>query len=177
MRATLRFLRNLAILSLAGIALALAGYDLIAFQPHVHEIDALLESADPEDSAPGTAAHEFLLLEGAGPSTRVARHLLKRFVPEPRGGLLGWHGRFLLWDLMVRLHLGRKEILGLDAALAGGVGTGLNDLAERLYGKSLSELSRAEAATVVAYARAPGHYARRPDLLLERRDDLLRRIP
>lgn len=171
----------LAALLIAAVAIPLAGllaYDALSFQPHREEIRAILAAADPEDRSPPDLIQELILAQGGpGPSVSVARSLLTQFVPERSGSMLGWHGRFFLWDLMVRMHLSHTERLGLYCSLAyNSEGNGLNNLAQRMYGKPLSLLSPSEAATVVAYLHAPGMYARNPERLAQRRDLLLSRL-
>lgn len=171
----------IAALLSAAVLIPLVGllaYDALAFQPHHKEIRAILAAAEPEDRSPPELVQRLVLAQDSTiPSVPVARHLLTQFVPDHRGGMLGWHGRFFLWDLMVRIHLSRKEQLGLYCSLAhNGEGAGLNSLAQRMYQKPLGLLSPTETATVVAYLHAPGMYAQNPERLAERRDLLLSRV-
>ena len=178
MKVALRLLGSLIALCVLVSVVAFIAYDVVVFQPHRDKVNAILAAAHPEDRSPPALVRELVRAQpGAGPSVPVARELLTHFVLERRGGMLGWHGRFFVWGLLVRLHLSEEEILGLYCARSyNGEGIGVNALAQRLYGKPLSLLSQAEAATVVAYLHAPKMYARDPARLTKRRDLLLSRV-
>jgi hypothetical protein len=172
----------LIVLVLLLVPFFIAGtYDAFVFQPHRNDIAQLLVEADTQDRNPPDIIHRLIYAShlGGSPTTPVARGLLVRFLPEAKqhGGMLGWHFRFALWDVLVRLHLSHEEVIGLYSTLVyNGQGHGINALALRMYGKPLSQLSEEEAATVVAVSWAPMVYLKSPARLNKRRDLLLSRI-
>jgi hypothetical protein len=168
MEFSLKKLAVLILLPIASVTVAFAAYDLAVFQPHKSDIAALIQTASPEDRNVPVLIQDLICRDlGTKPHTQVARHLLMHLFTQSehrKGGSLGWHARFGLWNLLVRLHLSEDELMALYASLAyNGVGTGMNALARRMYGKNLSQLSSTEAAALVVYLRAPGRYARYPE--------------
>jgi len=156
---------------------AFFAYDAFVFQPHRAEISEILSQAPPEDREPPPKIRRYISAShqtGSPPSVSVARILVVRFLPDD--GNIRWHSRNLLWDALVRLHFSQDEIVGLYSTLSyNGHGIGLSSLSNHLFSKPLSSLNDQEAATVVAYIRAPIFYANHPDLLASRRALLLSR--
>ena len=154
------------------------GYDVLVFQPRLPDIENILSNADPEDKNPPLKIQELIevLHEGSSSSQFATRNLLFRLHLNQHSGL-GWAGRFLMWSLLVDMHLPRAKIIALYATLAyNGENSGLNNLSKRLYAKPLSALSLTEAATVIAVLKSPSLYLQDNEKLVKYRNVLLARL-
>ncbi|MCF7220543.1 transglycosylase domain-containing protein [Marilutibacter chinensis] len=153
-------------------ALVLFAYDIAAVRPHLGRIEAVLAAADPEDAAPPERVREMIDHETGGPELSIARMVAHLLRPHDRSGWRHLHEAMLVW--LLPLHLDESQIYGLYCALSyNGTGRGLNDFAEREFGKPLSRLSPKQAATTVAITRAPSFYLRDREGL----DRRARRLP
>jgi hypothetical protein len=176
-------LLKFAVFSLAALVLAailsLLSYNLLVFQPVRAEVPAILSSANSENRHPPQNVQRFIYAAHSrsySVTAFVGRELSER-AALPRAGVIVRIGRWVAWDLFVRMHLTDEEVMGLYASLCfNGEGAGLNDVSMRLFAKSLSSLNDVEAATVVAFLKAPGMYKRDPSLLQKSRDQLLNAV-
>lgn len=147
-------------------------WDTIAFRPHLPEIHRILEQADREDRQLTPMVRRMVDVNVNGSvSPHVGSMLCWRLDPKPGNR----HGTRALWAISVKLHFDRDEREALFATLAwNGKDYGLDRYARRTYGRSLSELTSREAATVVAWTHAPSVYLHNPERLVLRTEYLLR---
>lgn len=175
MKPYLKFLVLIVAAMLVVPVFAFVAYDAFVVAPRVGDLRTILSNADPLDRSPPANIRLYihaLHSKGASPSELVAMRLHSRFLQ--RSGVFRSHIEQFLWARLISLHLSEDEVLALYSTLAyNGEGTGLNALSRRMFAKPLSDLDDREAATLVAYTRAPGVYARDPASLSERRDRLI----
>jgi len=137
----------------------------------------LIDSASPAERALPPSVHDLLLFSLRGRTTPLAADLLlRRFDGESQRSPGAWHVVYASWSLLVRLHLSEQDRLTLIAhfAYTGGGHYGLDNTAQALFGRSLSEVSLAEAGTLVVLMKVPSLYDR-PDRLTAERDRFLSR--
>jgi len=165
----------LAIGCVVGLPVAaFLAWDAVAFRPHLPEIDRILAQADAEDRDPPPVVRQLIEANVQGVvSQHVAMRLCGRLDPKPGNR----HGTRALWALAVKLHFDPDERMALYAVLAwNGADYGLDRLARRMYGRSLSALTEREAARVVAMTFWPSNFARNTDGLNRRADFLLQHV-
>ena len=184
--AALDLMRNvLRILGVSFVALVVIGvvalriYDRSNFSPHLAVVYDVVERSDPNAD---TLSPEFerLLLASLGQGLSCwSANLLYREVhlghegPRPSE----WKRTYPLWCTLTWLHLWHQERLMLVVQLTpvGNGKKGLISAAQEMFGKSLSEVSHIEAATLVALAYAP--YARNdPAKLAELAQMMMQRV-
>jgi membrane carboxypeptidase/penicillin-binding protein len=94
----------------------------------------------------------------------------------PPRSAIAWGVVFGSWTLLARLHLSEEERLTLIARFSylGDGHYGLDDAARALFDHPLSEVSLAEAGTLVVLMKNPSLYDK-PDRLMAARDRFLSR--
>jgi len=162
----LDLMRNyLRILAVSFVALLVIGvvaiwtYDLRSFRPHLAVAYDVVERSDSNADKLSPEFERLLLASlGQGLSCWSANLLyrevhLKQGRPRPSE----WKRTYPLWCTLTWLHLSHQERLLLVVQLTpvGNGQKGLISPARELFGKSLSEVSYIEAATLVALAYAP----------------------
>jgi hypothetical protein len=158
------------LLSVCGaIALAIAFYDLVAFQPYRSEINKLVACAEPAEKSPPELLKRVLrAAHGESLSPLVARQLLFELKPSRSiGGMLGWHGTNILWSGLVQIHLSNSEQTTLFMSLSymGENPRGFALAAPRIVGVPLADVSLEQAAVLVTVAKAPQSYLSNPERL------------
>lgn len=168
----------LLIVSMTVIVIPIVGYfvyDLAYFQSRRVEISGLVAAAEKEDRAPPSQVVGLLMISlNRNTSPYTARLLMRELnVMSEHMSMLHWHFTYAIWGSLVALHLSEQDRISLISSLSPtGVGKGLNATARLMFGRSLSDLSLAEAATVVALTKNPTSYGH-PDRLARDRDWLL----
>jgi len=163
---------------IAGAAFAFASYDVLVFQSRKQAIAALLAAATPEErDLPASVAQLVELSLGGRVAAHASSVLVRELnVPWLLQGALGWHVTSGLWWACTAIHLSHEQQLTIVASRAptSGDSKGYSAEAERRFGRRLSELGLAEAATVVASSWAPTENS--APSLQGRRDRLLSKL-
>lgn len=160
-----------------GVALipvvAIAGYDLLVFQPCMPEIRKLLANAKPEEKqAPQTILRVLQVDPGVELHWHVSRLLLSTI--QPQTGRSNGHGHRFMFGVLVALHLSPAEqaTVFLSLSYMGQEVHGFAAAAPRLVGVPLGSVSLEQAARLVAVAWAPSispeRQARRAEVLVRR---------
>ena len=145
-------------------------WDTVVFRPHLAEIERILAQADQEDRRLTPTIHRLIDANVRSVSGDVGSMLCWRLDPKPGNR----HGTRALWALSVRLHFDADERDALFATLSwNGTDHGLDRHARRTYGRSLSALTKREAAMVVAWTHSPSIYLSNPGRLRMRANYLL----
>ncbi len=157
------------LLCFSALASYLIYYDLVFFQPALASTRQRIQSEPPLQVSPVLEHY----LESAYSQTiefQAAKVLLHQ---SDFGGGDGW--RSFLWGKLVDLHLSKQEQVAVVVSLAymGSHRYGFTAASQARYEKSAEQLSPIEAATLVALMSAPSYYESRPEMLIERRDQLL----
>jgi hypothetical protein len=150
---------------------AVLAYDLFAFQPHRPDIDKLLAQAGADERAPPESLTRVLQVAYAGNiDDHVARQLAQELLLEPaRGNKLRWHGTNLLWSLLIKAHLSKRErdTLFLSLSYMGNGQRGFQQASTSIVGVPLAEVSLSQAATLVTVGKSPASYLANPQRLAQ----------
>jgi hypothetical protein len=178
-----RFLKwAFAVLVVTVAIIAVLAYPMIkqgiSFESYRSEMTKLIESAEPEDRALPQRIRDLLLFSLDGHTAPyAARLLIRQFDTEGSDrNPSTWNPIYASWSLLVALHFSEQDRLTIISRLAptGGGRQGLSVTSQTLFKRPLSELSLAEAATLVVLVTNPPLYDK-PDRLNEQRDQLLSR--
>lgn len=145
------------------------------FASHRSEIDGLIDSATLAERRLPQPVRDLLLFSLGGHSAPyAARLLLDRFNTKAPRRAIEWTVVHASWSLLAAMHFSEQDRLTLIARLAptGGGRCGLDNTAQALFGHPLSEVSLAEAGTLVVLVKAPSLY-NKPDRLVVERDHFL----
>lgn len=163
--------------SLVALALALALYDLIVFQPRVSDIRALVSRASMDERSPPDTVRR--VVRAAHPS--LAKPLSRLLVQELALGSESTLQRQVqegLWWALLALHVSDPDQLTLFLALApmGGVERGFAQAAPDITGVPLSDVTLAQAARLVTIARSPAGFRDSPERLSRASKALLEQV-
>lgn len=150
--------------------LALATYDVIYFQPHTDEINAVISTASPDDRALPPLVRDMVQATFQSKHSlcnTTARQLLLKFDLSEE---LGWKWilRYGLWSQLMCLHYSESENISIFSTLAYAGSEdrfGLSNGAQQRFRKRLGELSENEAAELMALTRSPFLMLRTPGSL------------
>lgn len=169
MRRLLKTSAVVLLLAVSALASYLAYYDLRFFKP------ALASTRQHMQSAPSLPTPPLLeqYLENAYGQTiefHTAQVLLRQ---SAFGGGDGW--RSFLWGKLADLHLSKHEQIAVVVALAhmGSNRYGFAAASQAIYAKPIDQLAPVELATLVALIKAPSYYESNPEMLVNRREQLL----
>jgi hypothetical protein len=147
-----------AVILLLGIAAPIL-YQMVRFKSHHFEMAELLNSATPEERNLPANVREALLSALDGQTSRLAsRKLFSRFYKNrPRDPLAAIFA-IASWELFTWLFYSENERLSIIAVSSPkeGGGVGFSNAAQKLFHRSLAELSFDEAVTLAARVNQPG---------------------
>lgn len=165
--------RTVAIL-VGAPAVSLLAYDVIAIQPRIDQVEAILANAQRQDANPPVLVRRMIDANTGSPSSYATSMVVSRIYPN--AGMARWHMRNFLWRLLLPMHVRKTGVYGLYATLAfNGTDQGLSSFANREFGKPLDQLTPTQAATTVAITFAPTYFAKNKQRLDRRAEFLLQK--
>lgn len=174
-----QFIKGFSLLILVVLATPLVAflvYDVAYFEPNRSAITQVIESADPEERSLPSPIADFVRLEfHDGTVGYSARLLISRLgIVQYPVRASHWASTYALWSALVWLHLDSSERVTIIAALAptGTDRHGLASTSQALFGKSLSELTPQQCATLMALVKIPA-LERYPEKLTRVSDSIL----
>ena len=174
--------RRIFLWALVSIAAAMVSPVIVQgvrLESYHSEIAKLIDSAAPAERELPQPVRDLLLFSLRGYTARsAARLLIEQFdAAKPPPNPLVWNFIFAKWHLFAAPRFSEQDRLTLIAHLAptGGDRHGLDNTAQALFGHSLSDVTLAEAATLITLSRAPSLYDN-PDRLTAMRDQFLSRF-
>ena len=175
-----RWLIYTLIVLLAAPVISVAAFDILRLQPRLDQINTLVANGESLTQPPTPLIKEMISI--AEPNNLywlVSRIIVTQSQPKfDSSSALKRHTVELLTTHLLELHISESEIITIYSArvFAGDSSYGLSSVSERLFGKSLSDLTAKEAATVAAWPKAPSYFAKNPSRLELRRDVILKKF-
>ena len=173
----MNLLPRLACWLLVALLAIVATFDALVVLPAVSKVKAAVANSQPSESSPPSSIVEML---DRAYGSRL-KHLVVRQVvhaSQSEGQRIGISRRQLTelgLSLLLPLHVSRQEMQAafLSQAYMGPEVTGFAAASERYIGSPLQELSREQAARLVAITHAPSIYLASPERLEQRAKLLL----
>lgn len=147
---------------LAAICLFVVGKSVFEFGSHKAQMYELLEKSEPENRSPPDLLGKFIRIShenGASLESVVARKILSRLELDSNSRMLGWHAKYFVWSILVKVYFSEDELYRFYCAFSfNGVDYGAERLARRVFNKSLKALSEDELAAVASILWSPSRY-------------------
>lgn len=172
------WLKKITILSIGTALISIVIWYSASFLPHLGELKELSSRGsivimDVEDDLyPLAVAGE----SKNGIRSYVTRSAYYSLVHEDanKSTKLVWHANNILWYGASFIHFNDQEIFGIWAQCAlAGCGHGLNEIAQRYFGKKLMYFSEKELASLVAVIRNPTYFAPDTEVNNQRANEIL----
>jgi len=161
--------------AIGSLALFLLYYEVHDFRPYAPRIQEIYMNMDPLDRASPANVQDFVWkVDGSHLDAFASRSLLSELRSPMK--MAAWHYHSLMWELMLRWHLDKKERVALFCHyLPYEKGRGFASAGRYYFGKSADTLSMDELATIVAIGRSPSYNSpsQHPDHLDEAKRRLL----
>jgi hypothetical protein len=155
-------------------ALLLLAYDIVAVQPRLDQVRAVLAAAPAQDASPPPLVREMIDASSGSPDGYATSLIVSRVYQGSTH--TRWHMRNALWRPLLPLHIGESGMYGLYSTLTfNGVDYGLTNFASREFGKPLDALTPDQAATTVAITFAPAMFIKDRERLNTRAQVLLKK--
>lgn len=157
----------------------IGGQNAIEFRSREAQIHELLDKSDSENKNPPILLKNFIKIaheKGAPIESVVAREILSALGLDSNNRMLGWHSKYFIWSVLVKVNFSDDEIYKYYCVLSfNGVDYGAENLAQRLFNKSISSLSEEEAATVASILWSPYKYEKNTPALEKQKNHLISR--
>lgn len=153
--------------------------NLVEFKYNERKIIETLRKNDPGNMDPPLMLKEFVRIsheDGLPLESAVTRKILSKLGVAANEKSIVWQERYFIWTILVKSFLSDEDVYGLYCALSfNGVDYGAENLANRVFGKTLKELTQEEAASVAAILWSPSRYKRKGFTVSSQRDYLIYR--
>lgn len=144
------------------VSFFVVGKSVFEFSSHEAKMYELLEDSDLEDRNPPDLLRRFIAIShesGASLESVVARKILSRLELDSSSRMLGWHVKYFVWSILVKVYLSEDELYRFYCAFSfNGVDYGAERLAKRVFNKSLDAMSENELAAVASILWSPSRY-------------------
>ncbi len=159
----LRWLKWATTLVVGAPILGVAVWYSVSFLPYLGELKEISSRGSASINGVETVLYPLAVASESkvGLRSYAARQAYYSLVYEKKPGrMLAWHANNLLWYSASFIHFNDQEAFGIWAQCAlSGCGHGLNEIAQKYFGKELVSFSERELAGLVAVVRSPTRFA------------------
>ncbi|HEY0664735.1 MAG TPA: hypothetical protein VGD24_01585 [Gallionella sp.] len=174
-----RWLKRATILVIGAPILGVAVWYSVSFLPYLGELKEISSRGRASVKDVESVLYPLAVASESKEGLRsyAARQAYYSLVYEKNPvRMFAWHANNLLWYSATFFHFNDQETFGIWAQCAlSGCGQGLNEIAQRYFGKELVSFSERELAGLVAVVRSPTRFAPGTEAGEKRTNEILER--